>query len=115
MSAELFTSNLVDDVLVIEIELASFDIRKSKEFRAEAFKAMEKHLKVVIDLEKVKFMDSSALGTLISLLREAHARGGEIKLARAQGPVQVLFELTRLYRVYALFPDVESAVASFAA
>jgi len=113
MTNEMFSAQEYGDVLVISIQLPSFDLRNSKEFRSEAYKAMENHLKVVLDLGEVKFMDSSALGTLISLLRASNTRGGELKLCAAQSAVQVLFELTRLYRVYSLFPDVDSAVASY--
>ena len=113
MTNEMFSAQEYGDVLVISIQLSSFDLRNSKEFRSEAYKAMENHLKVVLDLSEVKFMDSSALGTLISLLRASNTRGGELKLCAAQNAVQVLFELTRLYRVYSLFPDVDSAVASY--
>lgn len=103
------------DVLVVTALLTTFDARNSKEFRTQTEKAISDRTQVVLDLAAVEFMDSSALGTLIPLLRSITARGGDLRLAGLQDRVQMLFELTRLYRVFSIWPDVDAAVASFAA
>ncbi|MDK2848492.1 MAG: anti-sigma factor antagonist [Desulfuromonadales bacterium] len=68
---------------------------------------------MVINLEGVRFVDSSGLGALVSGFKNASARNGNLKLAGLQPQVQSMFELTRLHRVFEIFPNSEDAIASF--
>jgi len=69
--------------------------------------------KVVLDLSKVEFIDSSGLGALVASLRQAHAVGADIKLSGLRKPVRALFELVRMHRVFEVFNSAEEAVASY--
>lgn len=113
MNEPTITTTEAGDVLVVTLLPETFDLRNSKDFRAEADKAIGSRTKVVLDLSKVDFMDSSALGTLIPLLRSLTSRSGDLRLAGLRDRVQMLFELTRLYRVFSIWPDAAAAVASF--
>lgn len=64
----------------------------------------------VLDLHAVQFMDSACLGCLVEALNRLAARGGRIALANGNHSVQYLFRLTRLDRVFAICPDVMSAL-----
>lgn len=68
---------------------------------------------IVIDLTQVRFVDSSGLGALVSGFKNASARNGNLKLSGLQPQVKSMFELTRLHRVFEIFPDVEDALSSF--
>jgi anti-sigma B factor antagonist len=68
---------------------------------------------MVINLEEVRFVDSSGLGALVSGFKNASARNGSLKLAGLQPQVQSMFELTRLHLVFEIFPTSEDALASF--
>ncbi len=68
---------------------------------------------LVIDLNAVRFVDSSGLGSLVSGFKNASARNGNLKLCGLQPQVRSMFELTRLHRVFEIFPDAEEALASF--
>lgn len=65
--------------------------------------------RIVVDLAKVTFMDSSALGVLVGALRTAHALKGEIRLAAAPENLQPLFRITGLNRTFDMFDTVTSA------
>ncbi|RME46511.1 MAG: anti-sigma factor antagonist [Chloroflexi bacterium] len=67
----------------------------------------------VIDLSGVTFMDSSGLATLVQLFKRVRIGHGDVRLCGLQPEVQRIFELTRLDRVFDLFPDRVEAVASF--
>ena len=67
----------------------------------------------MIDLQDVRFVDSSGLGSLVSGFKNASARNGNLKLSGLQPQVKSMFELTRLHRVFEIFPGAEEAVASF--
>ncbi len=64
----------------------------------------------VLDLHAVQFMDSACLGCLVEALNRLASRGGRIALANGNHSVQYLFRLTRLDRVFAICPDVMSAL-----
>lgn len=64
----------------------------------------------VIDLEKVDFMDSAGLGSLIAMLKEVTERGGDMKIACLQKKPRMVFEITRAYKVFEIYDSVEEAL-----
>lgn len=92
------------------------DIEVASEFRAMLLSLIEQgHRRLVVDLVDVGFIDSSGLGALVSALKtlKRSDHGGDVRLARLQPPVVSLLEIIRLNRVFATYPTVEQAVASF--
>lgn len=69
--------------------------------------------RVVIDLGGVNYMNSSGLGTLISVLTTMRNASGELRLARVEGKVQNLFIMTQLVKVFDTYETVDRALASF--
>lgn len=67
----------------------------------------------VFDLSGLEFLDSSGLGAIISCLKNTIKKGGDIKLAHLTAKVKMVFEVTRAEKIFAVFPDQESALASF--
>lgn len=54
----------------------------------------------VIDLGGVDYIDSSGLGTLVSIQKRAMRQGGCVKIKNLNGLVEEVFELTQLKRVF---------------
>lgn len=69
--------------------------------------------KVVIDLGKVKWMNSSGLGMLMGAMTTLKNAEGEMKLANVTEKVQSLFMITKLITIFQTFDSVEEAVGSF--
>jgi len=69
--------------------------------------------KVVIDLGGVNFINSSGLGTLISVLTSVRNGGGDLRMARVGDKVKNLFVITQLVKVFDTYETVDRAVASF--
>jgi anti-anti-sigma factor len=69
--------------------------------------------KLVIDLGKVEYLDSAAVGCLMDLYRQASAGGATIKLAAVQRRVETLLTLTGANQFYEIYPDSPSAIKSF--
>lgn len=69
--------------------------------------------KVVIDLSKVKWLNSSGLGMLISCLTSLSNAGGGLKIAGATDRVNSLFMITKLITVFETFETTDRAIASF--
>jgi anti-sigma B factor antagonist len=71
-------------------------------------------LQVVLELEDVPFIDSSGLAALVSGLKTLNEKDGSLKLAALQSQADLLFKLTMFDKVFEIFPDVDSAIQSFA-
>ena len=68
---------------------------------------------VVVDLANVRFMDSTALSTLVHAMKRARALGGDLRLCGLQQPVRMIFEMTRLDRVFEIFNQADDAIQAF--
>jgi anti-sigma B factor antagonist len=105
----------LDGVTVLELPGRSLDARSAPGFKTATLNLLEPGAKLVIDMGHLDFVDSTALGTLVSCLRRAHGTEGEIKLCRLTKPVRSLFELVRMHRVFDIFDTIEDARKSYAA
>jgi anti-anti-sigma factor len=80
------------------------------QFREPIHEAITASKRVVLDLSKVKNMDSSGLGVLVSLWVSAKRAGCELKLISLSERVSELLHLTSLDKLFAIsrFPDKPS-------
>jgi anti-sigma B factor antagonist len=67
--------------------------------------------RLLVDLTRVSFMDSTGLGVLIGALRRMNERDGRMALVCSEGPVLRVLELTRLNEVFSIFPSVDDAAS----
>ena len=70
-------------------------------------------VKIVLDLGKVKWVNSTGLGTLISAMTSVKTKNGELRLANVTEKVESLFVITQLIKVFKTYETVDRAVASF--
>lgn len=68
---------------------------------------------IVINLEKVSFLDSTALSVLVQGVKRARQNTGDVRLCKLQAPVRMVFELTRLDQVFEIFNNEEDAAQAF--
>ena len=66
--------------------------------------------KVIVDLEKVGYIDSSGLATLVEMLKRVKSQGGTLGLAGMSEKVKSLFEITKLDKLFLIFPNQEEAI-----
>jgi len=71
------------------------------------------HRKVLLNLEKVSYMDSAGIGELVAVFKRAREKGGTVKLLRPSGKVEDLLQLTKLWEVFEIFNEEAPAVGSF--
>lgn len=60
---------------------------------------------VLIDLQSITFMDSSGLGNLVSIQRIVKTSGGKLFLCSVNDQVKMLFDLTKMNRVFETLAD----------
>jgi anti-sigma B factor antagonist len=95
---------------VIVINEDRIDAHNSGELKEFILHTIEQgDIKLVVQLDKVKFIDSSGLGALLSGYKNAAAKSGKLMLAGCKKPVQSMFELTRLNRVFEMYANVDEA------
>ena len=85
----------------------------SEDVRDQVSQRMERFPNIVFDLSAMTHIDSSGLGVLVQLLQRANTRGGTIKLACLQPHPRIVFDITKVYRVFEIFDTVDAALASF--
>jgi len=71
--------------------------------------------KVVADLGKVKWLNSSGLGTLMGALTTLRNEGGDLKLAHTSDKINSLLMITKLMSIFETYDDVEGALKAFEA
>jgi anti-sigma B factor antagonist len=69
--------------------------------------------KVIADLNKVNWMNSSGLGILIGGLTTMRNNGGDLKLANVTDRIQSLLMITKLLTVFETHESLDKAVDSF--
>ena len=67
--------------------------------------------KIIVDLEKVTYVDSSGLATLVEMLKKTKVQGGSLGLASMPDKIKSLFEITKLDKLFPVFPNQQEAVA----
>lgn len=67
---------------------------------------------LVVNLEKVLFMDSTGLGVLVGALKRVKEKDGELALAGAQGTVLRVLSVTGLNAVFPMHDTVEQATSA---
>ncbi len=67
----------------------------------------------IVNLERVKWVNSTGLGILISGYSTVRKNGGELKLLKVSDRIENIFIVSKLYTVFESFDDEEEAVNSF--
>jgi anti-sigma B factor antagonist len=103
----------VDGVPVAAVPVEELDASNSGEFKRDIAPILESHAKLVLDLSRLRFVDSSGLGAMLSCLRQLSAKGGDLKLSGMSRQVRALFELVRMHRIFDIYSTREEAVRAF--
>src|SRR5216117_4295390 len=79
----------------------------------EALNAMikKKPERIVIDLSRATYIDSAGMAALILAMQEVEAYGGKFFLSGLQETLRLIFETSRLDRIFRIYPDVDAALA----
>lgn len=86
---------------------------------ADELKSRIQHLvadgwcQLVVDLDAVRFIDSSGLGALIGGLKIARVAGGDFRIARPAEQVRYILQVSTLDRVLTPYPTVEEALRGY--
>ncbi|MCK4858461.1 MAG: STAS domain-containing protein [candidate division Zixibacteria bacterium] len=91
------------------------DFTNSSNLKEEIMKSVKEGKKqMILNLSQVDFINSSGLGTLVSILKEVRLARGRMVLTDLASYVQEIFEITQLSHIFEIFPSQSEAVEAFA-
>ena len=68
---------------------------------------------IIIDCSELDHISSYGLGVLVRLHKRMDEKIGDVKIASVKGLVANILRLTRMNKLFAIYPDVESARKAF--
>jgi N-acetylglucosaminyldiphosphoundecaprenol N-acetyl-beta-D-mannosaminyltransferase len=83
------------------------------EFVRQAEEALQLTPYIILDMTRAEFLDSTALGTLVSLTKRAREAGGELWLAAVPEQVLKVVAMIRLDRFFEIRADVAAVLAEY--
>lgn len=97
------------DVCVLALS-GEVDVYAAPRLKQELVSAIEDGCaNVIVDMERVSFIDSSGLGVLVSALRRARERDGTVRIVCTRENVLKIFRITGLDKVFPIFSDAGEA------
>ena len=77
--------------------------------REEILGRVTNGINVLFDLSRMVHIDSSGLGMLVQVLQKVKAGGGKVVLAALQPGPKIVFDITKVSRVFEIVPTVADA------
>ncbi len=105
-----------EGILVVRIQLERATLSKAGLFKDTiSEKIQDGHKRFIVDCRNVEFMDSTFLGSMVVSLKKINAIDGDMKLvfANKNSPIWLMFEATRMFKVFKSFLSLDEAVESF--
>jgi anti-anti-sigma factor len=103
----------IGDVAVVLVPVSELDAAITAEFKRDMAPILEANSKIVLDLTRVTFIDSSGLGSFLSCLRKVNTRSGDVKLCCLSERVRAVVELVRMQKMLDIFATRDDAVHAF--
>jgi anti-sigma B factor antagonist len=103
----------IESVAVAVVPVDELDASNAGEFKRAIAPVLQANSKLVLDLSRLRFVDSSGLGAMLSCLRQLTGKNGDLKLCGMSKQVRALFELVRMHRIFDIYGTREEAVKAF--
>jgi anti-sigma B factor antagonist len=110
MDIKIETRELAKDTHAVEVqgEIDVYTSPKVKEIVTELIDKGNNHL--VINLEGVRYIDSTGLGVLIGALKKVREKEGSINLVCNNPQIKKIFNITGLVKIFGIYKNEEEAL-----
>jgi anti-sigma B factor antagonist len=98
------------EVIDVEGEIDIYTAPRLRELLSDL--ASKNNYQLVINMDKVGFLDSTGLGVLIGGLNRVQAHDGSLDLVCTQERILKIFKITGLTKVFAIHQTVDQAIAA---
>jgi anti-sigma B factor antagonist len=106
-----FSSEIKKEVIIIRLEGDLIGENDGTALLAKATDAIqEKILKCIIDISKLRYINSSGIGVLITILTKFRNKNGEVFLLNPSESVQKLLVITKLNAIFQVAKTEEEAL-----
>ena len=108
-----YTISHKKDVYVINIEGELIDKNQAEPFVQEIKKLVDAgNKKYVLDFSNLRYMNSSGLGVLISVLTKIRNSDGELSVTNLNKKIKELLVITKLNQMFHVTDTLEKAIES---
>src|SRR5438270_11696619 len=101
----------VGDAKVVEVE-GDVDLGTSPVFRRTLFDALPRASRLALNLEAIRYIDSSGIATLIEVLKDSQRLNKEFVLFGLSPAVEDVFRLTHVIRIFQVFHTEQEALGT---
>ena len=98
-----------DKVLIAHLQMF-LDQAGAENFKYVLLERMMPGETVVLDLEKLVNIDTFGLDALLAVAQKALEMDSRVILANVSSDMQIVLDITKVYRVFEIFPSVEEAL-----
>jgi anti-sigma B factor antagonist len=101
-----------DGIEVVDVE-GEIDVYTAPRLRELLIDLVNKNnYQLVVNMEKVEFLDSTGLGVLVGGLKRVRAHDGSLDLVCTQERILKIFRITGLTKVFGIHETVDDAIAA---
>lgn len=103
------------NIVVVSFDgVTRFNSTISQDIKEELSSIIQKQpTNLILNLEGIKFIDSSAFGTLVSLIKLCKTTNSNLKLCNTSKDVTELINVMQLNSIFEIHPTIESCKKSF--
>jgi anti-sigma B factor antagonist len=107
------TEESIDDTRHVVAVAGEIDLFTAPEMKATLIGAIDAgKTRIVVDLTKTTFLDSTALGVLIGAIKRLRARDGALTIVNTEATIAKTFEITGLDQIFTITDTREAAIAA---
>ncbi len=105
----------LNDTVIIDIggDIRQYEIRGASLYQHVKNQLHSGKRNIIINFEKVEFIDSLGVGDLLSSYVSTNNLGGKIKLLKVSPKIHLIFQVTLMDGLFEFFEDEETAIKSF--
>ncbi|HMD02034.1 MAG TPA: STAS domain-containing protein [Candidatus Baltobacteraceae bacterium] len=102
------------DAYVVELG-GEIDVYTSPKVKDAIMELIDRgHYNLVINLEKVRYIDSTGLGVLIGALKRVREHGGTVNLVCTNPQIKKIFDITGLVKIFGIYDNEQDAKKALA-
>lgn len=112
MNLKIDVKPVSDKISVIILE-GEVDVYTAPQLKQQIIKLLDEGvLKIIVNLESVEYLDSTALGVLIGGLKRLRERDGSLELICTNNRIKRIFEITGLDKIFNILSSEDEALKS---
>lgn len=112
MNLKIDVKHVSDQISIIMLE-GEVDVYTAPQLKQQIIKLLDEGmLKIIVNLESVEYLDSTALGVLIGGLKRLREREGSLVLICTNNRIKRIFEITGLDKIFSILSSEDEALNS---